>query len=84
MDATLESMDGDAVGDGDNPFTSGDEGGEDDLLSQWWFWTAIGGGAAVVIAAVIIIAVVASDSGNEMPGPVQPMGIPLPPILGGM
>jgi len=84
VDATLEPMDGEAAGDGDNPFTSGDGGGDDDLLSQWWFWTAIGGGAAVVIAAVIIIAVVASDSGDDMPMPQQPMGIPLPGIVGGM
>jgi len=83
VDATLESMDGEAMGDGDNPFTSGDGGGDDDLLSQWWFWTAIGGGAAVLIAGIVIIAVVASDSGDGMPMPQQPMGIPLPAIQGG-
>ena len=38
---------------------------------------------AVVAAAMIIGGVVAtSDSGPQMPG--QPMGIPLPPITGGM
>ncbi|MEZ4335748.1 MAG: PEGA domain-containing protein [Sandaracinaceae bacterium] len=83
IDATLRSLSGEsgATGDSSDPFAPSDSG-DDDLLGQWWFWTAIGGGAALVIGIVIAVAVVASDSGPQTPG--QPMGIPLPPIVGGM
>lgn len=83
VDATLRPIGGEngATGDSSDPFAPSDSG-DDDILGQWWFWTAIGGGVLVVAAIIIGVAVATSDSGPQMPG--QPMGIPLPPIVGGM
>lgn len=83
VDATLVSAIGGAEGGGgDSPFTQRDEG-EEDMLSTWWFWTIVGGGAALVIAVVAIgLAVALGDQGTDMP--LDPTGIPLPPITGGM
>ncbi|MCB9597140.1 MAG: PEGA domain-containing protein [Sandaracinaceae bacterium] len=86
VDATLRTIGDDGSGGGSSDVfgQDGGGGGDDDLLGQWWFWTIVGGGAAILIAVAIGIGVAVADSNSQPAMPGQPMGIPLPPITGGM
>ena len=86
LDVTLQPMGAAAGGvdaSGELGAVGGGGGGGDDLLGQWWFWTAIGVGAAVLIGIAIGIGVAVADA-NSTPMQLDPTGIPLPPISGGM
>lgn len=82
VDVTLQSMavsggSGEPMSDGTPRPTTGS-----DVTSEWWFWTAIGGGAAVLIAIAIGVGVAVANGAPPMQ--LDPSGILLPPITGGM
>lgn len=89
IDVTLEPIEGGGGGGGGGQVFAGGGGtgegggspGQEDLLTQWWFWTAIGGGV-LVLGIIIGVGVAVSDSST--PTQLDPTGIMLPPISGGM
>ncbi|MFK7984540.1 MAG: PEGA domain-containing protein [Sandaracinaceae bacterium] len=87
LDVTLDVLGAEAVeassgtvGEGAWAMETG-EPDDGELLEQWWFWTIVGGGAALLIGVAIGIGVAVSDQGPSM---LDPQGIELPPLMGGL